>query len=129
MEELYGLRPVVIISEDLARESCGSPAAALGKRFREFTHMPWHEVIGVVENVHENGVQDKAPAMVYWPSMMDGIYGPHTFDAQRTVTFVLRTDRAGTEGLLSEMRQAVWSVNANLPWPRCGPCRRFTANR
>jgi ABC-type antimicrobial peptide transport system permease subunit len=47
--------------------------------------------------------------------MMSGIYGPHTFDAQRTVTFVLRSDRAGTEGLLNEMRQAVWSVNANLP--------------
>jgi ABC-type antimicrobial peptide transport system permease subunit len=47
--------------------------------------------------------------------MMDGIYGPHTFDAERTVTFVLRSDRAGTEGLLSEMRQAVWLVNANLP--------------
>ena len=53
--------------------------------------------------------------MVYWPSMTDGIYGPHTFDAQRTVTFVLRSDRAGTEGLLSEMQQAVWSVNASLP--------------
>jgi ABC-type antimicrobial peptide transport system permease subunit len=53
--------------------------------------------------------------MVYWPSIMQGIFGPHTFDARRTVTFVLRTDRAGTEGLLSEMRQAVGSVNANLP--------------
>jgi ABC-type antimicrobial peptide transport system permease subunit len=77
--------------------------------------MPWHEVVGVVEDVRENGVQDKAPAMVYWPSMAYGIYGPHTFDAQRTVTFVLRSDRAGTEGLLTEMRQAVWSVNASLP--------------
>ncbi len=77
--------------------------------------MQWHEVVGVVEDVRENGVQDKAPAMVYWPSMTYGIYGPHTFDAQRTVTFVLRSDRAGTERLLSEMRQAVWSVNASLP--------------
>ena len=77
--------------------------------------MPWHEVVGVVEDVRENGVQDKAPAMVYWPSMSYGIYGPHTFDATRTVTFVVRSDRAGTEGLLSEMRQAVWSVNASLP--------------
>lgn len=113
--EVYGLRPVAIISENLARESWGTPSAALGKRLREFPDMPWHEVVGVVENVRENGVQDKAPAIVYWPSMMNGIYGPHTFDAARTVTFVLRTDRAGTEGLLSEMRQAVWSVNASLP--------------
>ena len=113
--EVYGLRPVAIISENLARESFGTPSAALGKRLREFPDMPWHEVVGVVEEVRENGVQDKAPAIVYWPSMMAGIYGPHSFDAARTVTFVLRSNRAGTEGLLSEMRQAVWSVNANLP--------------
>jgi predicted permease len=113
--EVYGQRPVAIISENLARESFGTPSAALGKRLREFPEMPWHEVVGVVEDVRENGVQEKAPAIVYWPSMMAGIYGPHTFDAQRTATFVLRSDRAGTEGLLSEMRQAVWSVNASLP--------------
>jgi predicted permease len=113
--EVYGQRPVAIISENLARESWGTPSAALGKRFREFPDMPWHEVVGVVEDVRENGVQDKAPAIVYWPSMMTGIYGPHSFDAARTVTFVVRSDRAGTEGLLGEMRQAVWSVNASLP--------------
>ncbi len=113
--EVYGQRPVAIISENFARESWGTPSAALGKRLREFPDMPWREVIGVVENVRENGVQDKAPAIVYWPSMMYGMYGPHTFDAVRSVTFVLRSDRAGTEGLLSEMRQAVWSVNASLP--------------
>jgi ABC-type antimicrobial peptide transport system permease subunit len=77
--------------------------------------MPFHEVVGVVQDVHENGVQEKAPAIVYWPSMAEGIYGPNSFDAARTVTFVLRTDRAGTEGLLSEMQQAVWAVNASLP--------------
>jgi predicted permease len=113
--EVYGQRPVALISENLARESFGSTSAALGKRLREFPDMPWHEVVGVVEDVRENGVQEKTPAIVYWPSMMAGIYGPHTFDAQRTATFVVRSDRAGTEGLLSEMRQAVWSVNASLP--------------
>ncbi|HEV2448259.1 MAG TPA: FtsX-like permease family protein, partial [Candidatus Sulfopaludibacter sp.] len=33
----------------------------------------------------------------------------------RTVTFVIRTDRAGTESFLNQVRQAVWSVNASLP--------------
>ena len=113
--EVYGQRPVAIISENLARESFDTPSAALGKRLREFPDMPWYEVVGVVEDVRENGVQEKAPPIVYWPSMTDGIYGPHTFDAERSVTFVLRSDRAGTGGLLSEMRQAVWSVNASLP--------------
>jgi ABC-type antimicrobial peptide transport system permease subunit len=60
-------------------------------------------------------VQEKAPAIVYWPSMGNDIYGPKTFDASRAVTFVIRSDRAGTEGFLNEVRQAVWSVNASLP--------------
>jgi predicted permease len=80
--DVYNLRPVGMVSENLARELWGTPSAAIGKRFREYPSMPWHEVIGVVQNVYENGVQEEAPAMVYWPSMMDGLYGPHTF-AQR----------------------------------------------
>jgi predicted permease len=113
--EIYGLQPVGIVSENLARELWGSPAAAIGKRFREFPSMPLHEVVGVVQDVYENGVHDNAPAIVYWPSIMHDMFGPGTFDATRSVTFVVRSDRAGTESFLNEVRQAVWSVNANLP--------------
>ena len=112
--DIYGRRPVVIISENLAREWWGSPSAALGKRLREYSP-PWFEVVGVVEDVRENGVQEKAPAIVYWPSMAAGIYGPNTFDATRAATFAVRSDRAGTEAFLSEIQQAVWSVNSSLP--------------
>jgi predicted permease len=113
--DVYGLRPVALVSENLARELWGTPSAALGKRFREWPSMPWHEVIGVVQNVHQNGVHQEAPAIVYWPTMMNDIYGPHSFDAVRTVTFAIRSNRAGTEGFLNEIRQAVWSVNSSLP--------------
>ena len=67
------------------------------------------------QDVRENGVQDRAPTIVYWPSMMDDLYGPHTLDAVRSVTFAMRSDLAGTEGLLNAVRKAVWSVNASLP--------------
>jgi predicted permease len=113
--EIYGSMPVAIVSENLAHELWGTPSAALGKRFREFSSMPWHEVIGVVEDVRENGVHEITPAIVYWPSMMNGLYGPDSFDAVRTVTFVIRSDRAGNEGFFHEIRQAVWSVNSSLP--------------
>ena len=113
--ELYGRRPVVILSENLARESWGSAAAAVGKRLRDLPDSPWFEVVGVVEDVRVNGVQEKAPAIVYWPSMVEGIYGPKTFDAERSVTFAVRSDRAGTQAFLSEIQQAVWSVNGSLP--------------
>jgi predicted permease len=112
--EIYELRPVVLVSENLAREIWGSPAAAIGKRVREFPSMPWHEVIGVVQDVYQNGVQEKPPAIVYWPSMNP--YGPAgTSDVARSVTFIVRSDRAGTESFLGELRRAVWSVNANVP--------------
>jgi predicted permease len=111
--EIYGLRPVAILSENLARELWGTPDAALGKRFREIPSMPWYEVIGVVQNVYENGVQENTPAIVYWPTM--NLNGPRAFDATRSVTFIARSDRAGTESFLNELRHAVWSVNANVP--------------
>jgi predicted permease len=112
--DIYGRRPVVIISENLAREYWGSPSAALGKRLRDYTP-PWFEVVGVVEDVRVNGVQEKAPPIVYWPSMAPGIYGPNTFDAIRAATFAVRSDRAGSEAFLSQIQQAVWSVNPSLP--------------
>lgn len=113
--EVYGLRPVVMVSENLARELWGTPSAAIGKRLTEFPKMPWHEVVGVIQDVRENGVQEKAPEIVYWPSMMGNLFGPGPAETVRTMTFVIRSDRTGTEGFLNEVRQAVWSVNSNLP--------------
>ncbi len=110
--EVYGRRPVVMISENLAREMWGSPSAAIGKRLREFSNTPWYDVIGVVQDVRENGVQEKAPEIVYWSSLpIDSRWA----DVWRTMTFAIRSDRAGTQALLDEIRQAVWSVNSNLP--------------
>ena len=113
--DVYGLRPVGILSESLARELWGSPSAAIGKRFREFPSMPWHEVVGVVQDVRENGVNQSSPATVYWPSIMRDLYGPGPLDVRRTAYFALRSSRAGTQTFIDEMQRAVWSVNSNLP--------------
>jgi predicted permease len=112
-KETYDLEPKAIVSENLAREEWGSAAKAIGKRFREAPAEPWSEVIGVAENVHYNGVDERAPAIVYWPAMIQnpwlGTFTP------RSVTFAVRSKRAGTEAFLNEVQQAVWSVNADLP--------------
>jgi predicted permease len=113
--DIYSLRPVGILSESLARELWGSPSAAIGKRFRQFPSMPWHEVVGVVHDVRENGVNQSSPATVYWPSMMPNLYGPGPLDARRTAYFAMRSSRAGTQTFINEMQRAVWSVNSNLP--------------
>jgi predicted permease len=114
--DIYDLRPGVIVSENFARDSWGSASAAVGKRLRQFSNMPWQEVIGVVEDVRVHGVDEAAPAIVYWPAMLNDPYTPKpTIQAPRFVTFAIRSDRAGTENFLQQVQQAVWSVNASLP--------------
>ncbi len=60
--DVYGSRPVGMVSESLARETIRArPAAAIGKHFREWQSMPWHEIVGVVQDVRENGVDQNLP--------------------------------------------------------------------
>ena len=115
--DLYGRRPIVIISENLARELWGTPQQAVGKRLRaSLPGSPLYEVIGVVQDVRDNGVQQPAPAIVYWPALSNSLYRPGgSQQVARAVTFGLRTSRAGSEGLLNEIKQAVWAVNGSLP--------------
>ncbi|HEY1902616.1 MAG TPA: ABC transporter permease [Terracidiphilus sp.] len=113
--EIYSVRPIGIVSEGLAGELWGSPGAAIGKHFREFESQPWHEVVGVVQDVRENGVDQVSPATVYWPPLMGDPSVLEKLGAWRTVYFALRTPRAGMQSLVSDMQQAVWSVNANVP--------------
>jgi predicted permease len=114
-KEIYDLEPKVIVSENFARESWGSADAAIGKRIRSYPPRTWHEVIGVAQDVRYNGADEKAPAIVYWPLMRSDPYPGTTIYTPRSVTFAVRSGRAGTEALLNELQQAVWQVNADLP--------------
>src|SRR5262249_52315180 len=101
---------VALISEDFARELAGEPAAALGKRIRIAVEQSgWHEVIGVVQSVHQDGLYEDPPSMVYWPVLVANRFG------QSSVTFAIRSERAGTASFTQEVRQAIWSVNGNVP--------------
>jgi len=101
--EIYGDQRVAVISENMAHETWGEPSAALGKRIRVGTAAPWYQIIGVVGDVYEDGVHQKAPGCVYWPA------------GTRSIVFAIRSDRTGTESFLNQIREAVWAVNANLP--------------
>jgi predicted permease len=114
--DIYDLRQYLIVSENFARENWGSAATAIGKRVRLFDNTPWVEVIGVVQDVRHNGVDEKAPAIIYWPAMLNSPYtAKPTIDAPRAVTFAIRSNRAGNEAFIAEIQQAVGAVNANLP--------------
>ena len=105
-----------MISENFARESWGSPAAAIGKRIRQFSTDAVAGSDWRGQDVRHDGVDQKAPAIVYWPrDDQESLYAKATIGVQRAVTFAVRSANAGTEGLLNEMQQAVWSVNGNLP--------------
>jgi putative ABC transport system permease protein len=112
--DLYQKLPVVIISENFAREYWNNPANAIGKRVRVGTTDDWREVIGVVADVHDDGVNKEASSSVYWPVIMDRFEGNPT-TVRRGVAFAMRSPRAGSESFLKEVREAVWSVNPNLP--------------
>jgi putative ABC transport system permease protein len=115
--DVYQKLPVAIISEDFAREYWNSAANAIGKRIRVATTDDWREIIGVAANVHVDGVNKTPPSMVYWPVMRVRFEG-QAHDVATYVGFGIRSPRAGSEAFLKEVRQAVWSVNPNLPISR-----------
>lgn len=116
--DIYGRARVAVISENFAREAWGSAAAALGHHIAGpapgTTSRVWREIVGVVQNVHEDALHQTAPAMVYWPVLMYGADDRPEWTT-RAINLVVRSDQAGTDSLLSAVRSAVWSVNPNLP--------------
>ena len=112
--DIYQRRPVAMVSENLARELWSDPRLAIGKQIHANPKDPWREVIGVVKDEREDGVQQKAPAVAYYPLLMDDFDG-QKFGAVRTVTYIVRSTRAGSRSLVADVQSAVWSLNASLP--------------
>jgi putative ABC transport system permease protein len=112
--DVFDDRRVAVISENMAREMWGSSQAALGKRIRVAAVDHWREIVGVVGDVYDNGVHEPAPTTVYWPILVTKFWGNERF-VTRSLTYVLRSDRTGTDTFLTQVREAVWSVNASLP--------------
>jgi predicted permease len=112
--EIYRRRPVAMLSENLARELWGDPRLAIGKQINTSPKDAWREVVGVVNDERDDGVQEKAPQMAYYPLLMNNFEGVPTI-VQRSVSYVVRSKRAGSQGLLADVQRAVWSVNPTLP--------------
>ena len=112
--DTYERRPVAMVSENLARELWQDPSRALGKQIREDLKGPWREIIGVVNDVRDSGVQEKAPAAAYFPLLMNEFEGD-AVAVRRSISYIVRSNRAGSESLMADVRQAVWSLNPNLP--------------
>jgi predicted permease len=112
--EIYHKVPVAIVSENLAREYWRNPQNAIGKQIRMGATDEWHEIVGVVGDVHDNGMNKPAPRVVYWPIMAASFLGGRVVD-DPDAAFIIRTPRAGSESFVREVRRAVRSVDPNLP--------------
>jgi predicted permease len=106
--DIHQLRPLALISENLALEYWDTPAKAIGHRIRSFANEPWQEIVGVVGNVRADGLNHPPPALVYVPVANEQA-------VNRFMMYVVRSGRAGTANFLRELQQAVWSVNARVP--------------
>jgi putative ABC transport system permease protein len=112
--DVYSRVPVVLISENMARQRFKTPSAAIGRRVRPTPKDEWSEIVGVVGDERDDGVAKPAPQIVYWPFLMKQFWGEPDW-VQRTMAYAIRTTRTGSPGLMKEIQQAVWSVNASVP--------------
>jgi predicted permease len=112
-EELHNQRNVAMVSESFARTEWSTVEGAIGKRVRFGPNQTWQEVIGVVADVYNDGADRPAPLIVYWPARLhDYVAGTLL---PRSVSFAMRSERAGTEAFVGEIRQAVAEVMPGLP--------------
>ena len=130
-EDVNNRFPGVILSESLAREYFESPQAAMGQRVAAQPNPPrWHEVVGVVANVRDDGIDQEPPLMVYWPQVTLAFWegsAPDQVQSWRYMGYAIRSGRVGTPDFLSDVREAIGSVNPNLPLRGVSPLPELMA--
>jgi predicted permease len=113
--DIYQKRPVVLISENLARLEWESSEQALGKRVKgSGPQDQWFEIVGVVGSVQDRGLSQETVGILYIPILAERVYGASTH-VWRGVTYVVRSLRTGDPAFIDEIRQAVWAVDSSLP--------------
>jgi predicted permease len=104
--DIHASRAVAMVTANLAEEYWENPREAIGKRIRmSAPGSPWHEIVGVVGNVHDAGVTEDATPVVFLP-----------LDATvRSMAFAIRASRPAAASLVPGVRAIVGAVNPNLP--------------
>ena len=85
---------VAVVTEDFALTYWESPAPALGKRISLFSGDPasssWREIVGVVGNVHDDGMSQAAVPIVFWPQVVSNWWAGELFTS-RSMAYAVRT--------------------------------------
>jgi len=123
---------VAVDTENFATEYWDSPAQAIGKRIG--LHLgnsdggnAWHEIIGVVANEYDDGTSVEPVATVYWPQVRESWYDMEIFTPQ-SMGYAVRVAGADPQSILPQVREAVWSVNPNLPLARVATLDEFVSD-
>ena len=67
-----------------------------------------------MQDVHDVGVYEEAPALAYWPALVADFFG-RPFVGMPAPALVIRSERAGIASLADEIRQTIWSVDGTIP--------------
>ena len=112
---------IAMVTENFAVEYWGSAAAAIGERIRDYSGeagiSDWYEIVGVVGDERDDGTSAEPVSTVYWPLVVRNFFGEELI-AQRSMGFAVRARAVQPTNLLPQVREAVWSVNPNLPLAR-----------
>ncbi|MCG6957253.1 MAG: ABC transporter permease [Gemmatimonadetes bacterium] len=122
-EDIRTLARVVMITEGFARQVWGDPAKAVGRRIATgFSPGDWREIVGVVGDVRDDGVDQDPVDIVYWPMAIRGFWAelssPDALFLQRSMVYVVRSSRVGTPGFMDQVREAVWKSFPGRPLTR-----------
>ena len=71
----------------------------------------------MVGNEYDDGVDEESVPTIYWPQVVSDFYGEGVV-TQRSMAFAVRTGTGDAMALLNPSREAVRSVNRNLPLAR-----------
>jgi predicted permease len=116
--------PMVIISDNLARELWGDPARAIGKRVRERPGGVWREIIGVIGDARDDGMTQPAPKMIYFPLIIPKLWDEDVI-VKRFPNFAVRSSRTGTQAFSKQVQQAIWEVDPVLTISRVQTLREM----
>jgi predicted permease len=124
--DAYTTQPVVVVSENFAREYWQKPEKALGRRIRNAPNDPWREIVGVVADERDDGVAAAAPSVMYWPLLLKDFWN-EPLVARRALAYAVRSSRLASPNFIKEVQQAVWAVDPSLPLASVRTLRQIAA--
>ena len=123
-QDLEEQRSVVMVTENLALEYWSSAQEAVGKRV---LHDPgsteWREIVGVVSDIYDDGVDQEKASVVYFPFHQKDLWGEEDF-VYRSLIYVLRVDDGvDPSSLIPAAERTMWSLNPDVPLTLAQPMR------